>query len=687
MTEEKRKDFKNIIAFIDESKYDDAIEELNKLLLCDDVEKKEYANYLLGYINTCWDYSEKDEKEAKRRLYDNLNSKYPHPYAFILYSNIIEDKNIAENYIRKGIQLFPNDHRLYDKLFYLSNNKDEIISQVEEKGFTDISLLGEIISHLFYAEKWEKIECFIVRIKENNELNEFEKLYLMLIKAYVLLLRKEANYEEAENILKTIIEEDTDNNFLYAHYMGIIYAYIKNGDYKKATDYFDKLPVSNSICDFDDCPWPLNINLVFEKTYKLIFECIVLMFSKDQMRKSKASALYALYLYSSSIMFDVHRYGKTEVTALSRYLKNQFNIDVAIALYNMRCHFKQYREAYDILWMFLREYENPENKTLFFSEITEEATETEILHIANITLLNLKKDDYDKNLFLSCIFSELIEKLYELKAYKQVQLIADYFTIDQIISSDCAFECAYAYGSTDEKRSADIYEKLIQKEPKNSSAINNLGVQYEHKNELFGALECYEKALSITPNDEIQQNNLKRIQELILEQTEEEFSQIRDSISLESLNEIGYTIELCQKIISIQDSDMRNVLQRDLRECAVAVISSQDKSATIMCGSIMEALLMQKIKEQGIIKYNISEISKSKHATNYPLTDMGLNELLFVAERLNIIVKNSYHLGHYIRDYRNVVHPAKEIRMKEEITHDNVLTMWSVLRKLIVEIL
>lgn len=118
-------------------------------------------------------------------------------------------------------------------------------------------------------------------------------------------------------------------------------------------------------------------------------------------------------------------------------------------------------------------------------------------------------------------------------------------------------------------------------------------------------------------------------------------------------------------------------------ECAVAVLAKQDKLATIMCGSIVEALLMQRIFEQGISKYDITAISKYKKASNYPVSKMGLNELLFVADKEHLLDKNSYHLGHYIRNYRNVVHPAKEIRTKETVRHENVTTMWSVLCRLI----
>ncbi len=100
----------------------------------------------------------------------------------------------------------------------------------------------------------------------------------------------------------------------------------------------------------------------------------------------------------------------------------------------------------------------------------------------------------------------------------------------------------------------------------------------------------------------------------------------------------------------------------------------------------MEAVLMQKLQEKSITNYDISEVSHSKHTKNYSLEEMGLNELLYVADQEKLLDKNSYRLGHYIRDYRNVVHPAKEKRSKDAINHDNALTMWSVLKRLIDEL-
>ena len=165
----------------------------------------------------------------------------------------------------------------------------------------------------------------------------------------------------------------------------------------------------------------------------------------------------------------------------------------------------------------------------------------------------------------------------------------------------------------------DIYEAIVKREPNNSSAINNLGVCYEHAGALYKALDCYERVVTLAPNDKIHQNNLTRIKNLIYEKTEEEVCAISDAISVESLENIGYTDEFQRKLFLIHDNEMRDILQRDLRECAIAVVAGQDKTATIMCGSIIEALLMLKIKEQGISKYVPSGCRYTAHLNVLPL--------------------------------------------------------------------
>ncbi|BBK21955.1 tetratricopeptide repeat protein [Amedibacterium intestinale] len=679
--------FAEEIKLIEDKKYDEAVVKLQSFLSSDNEKIRAEVNYFLGYIHTRWDYKAKKSKLAMRYLYNNLNSSYPHPFAYVLYADVAEDANVAINYLNRGRQLFPKDPMIYMKLFQLSLDKNAVIETIQESGLNDSILLGKVISYLLSSNQWDKVHRFIFRIFNGNVLSAEDNSYLRLIEAYANLFKNTPNYQKAQMIFEELISWDIDNRFAYSHFLGLIFSYINLENYKKATELFDRIPISNIIHDFDDMLYPLGININFESIYCTIFKKITNFFNKDLLRKNKAKVLYSMYLYYPSEIYDIYRYKKSDALILSKYLKLNFNKKVATVLFNMRCHFGQFKEAYEILWDFLKNYENPNDSDIYISQIFDHVLEDDLLCIASYTIDCFQKEEFNEKMFVESIFSEMIIRMHSLNLFEHIRNISQFILISDILDSECAFECAFAYGKDNHFRSIEIYEGIIKREPNNTSCINNLGVQYEHRGNLYDALDCYEKANTLHPSEPIYNNNLKRINKLIQDELELDVSHIIDIVSIDSLEEIGYTIGFCKKIYSINDKIMRDILLRDLKECAFAIVAQQDKLASIMCGSIIEALLMYKIVENNISKYDISEISKKKNAVNYNVNDMGLNELLFVAHKEKLINTNSYHLAHYVKDYRNIVHPAKEKRIKEKINHENVLMMWSVLKRILNELL
>lgn len=679
--------FTEAIKLIKGKEYASATAKLQPLTSSDDAETAAKANYLLGYINTRWDYKEKNLSLAERCLYSNLNGLYPHPLAYVLYADVTEDVNVATNYLNKGIRRFPDDPRIYEKLLQKTANKDSVVDEIREKGLSDPQLLGAVISYLIADQQWDKIPRFLFRVRKDNELNDWENAYLKLIEANVYLFCKTPNYQAALKNFEELIVWDTDNCLAYSHFLGLVYTHIKLGNADRAVVMFDRIPIGNKIYDFDDGPCPLGININFEQMYRIIFEDIIKFFGKDVRRKSRARVIYSMYLYYPSEIYDVCRYKKSDALPLANYLRENFDTSVAAALFNMRCHFEQFKEAYEILWEFLRNYEDPDSANVFVSEVIDNIPDNNITDIASQTITNLQADAFDKKLFLRSVFSELVKRMHSLKLFEKIRTIAQHISIVDILNSDCAFECAFAYGKENEYRAIEIYEGIIKNEPNNAPCINNLGVQFEQRGNFYESLKCYEKAALICPEEQLYSNNQQRVRKHIQEELEADISCIADVLDVDALEEIGYTIDFCKTIHFIDDTTMRDILARDLRECAVAIVARQDKLASIMCGSIIEALLMCKITERGISKYDISEISKAKTANNYVVSSMSLSELLYVARQEDLITINSYRLGHYVRDYRNIVHPAKEKRMKEEISHENVLMMWSVLKRISGELL
>lgn len=677
--------FDEIIRKIQAKEYGEAKDALLPLTTKGEPKDIAYANHLLGYIYTCYDNPEEDEQKAKRYLRQNLTSDYPHPYAYYLFARVEEDKNIALNYLRIGVSKYPKDPNILKQLLWLSPDKDYAIQKIDASKATDPLLLGSVITHFIEIRQWERINPYLNTLFEREDNNDEERAFLRFLQGYSLLFREKPNATKAENVFREAVLLDKDNNCAYAQYLGLIYAYILQGKNEEAESWFDRLPINNTIHDFFDGPRPFDITIFFEQEYALIFGAIGNMFSADNDRKLRSDALYALYLYNPSEDYDgMYRYKKSDAAVLTRYLKRSFNKHVACALYHMRYHFKQYKEAYNVLCEYIKNYLDWGED--IYSLPFEEAKKEELISIAGYTVECLKAENFDTDRFVELLFEELIYALHKNELYDQVRDVSDCLSDSVILKRECAFECAFAYGANDHSRAIVLYEKLIKKEPTNSAAVNNLGVQYEHSGDLFSALSCYERSYTINKSNDRSKNNLERVKNAIRQRTTNEFRSIAKSISLKPMENIGYNLEMQRKILTIQDKEVRDILARDLKECAIAVVAGQDKMATIMCGSIIEALLMQKIRERSIDKYDISQISKSKHATSYPVVDMGLNELLFVADQEKILDKNSYHLGHYIRDYRNIVHPAKEKRMSEEVSHENVLTMWAVLKRLLEEL-
>jgi len=165
-----------------------------------------------------------------------------------------------------------------------------------------------------------------------------------------------------------------------------------------------------------------------------------------------------------------------------------------------------------------------------------------------------------------------------------------------------------------------------------------------------------------------------------------EYEKITDKLNIETLEEIGYTSELTDLINNIPGMDFRELLKRDIKECAICLLIEQNKAAIIMCGSVIEALLMNKILENKIDKYDIGILSNKANKIKKTI-DMDLNELLFIIDKENLIKKEHFHLSHFARSYRNIIHPACEIRKGFEISNEEAKFMWDVLLRIIRAIL
>lgn len=120
--------------------------------------------------------------------------------------------------------------------------------------------------------------------------------------------------------------------------------------------------------------------------------------------------------------------------------------------------------------------------------------------------------------------------------------------------------------------------------------------------------------------------------------------------------------ELISKISSIKIEVLKKLINDDLDEVNVCFENGAYKSAIILCGSILEAVLLDWLSEYENTD-EVSDIGVDKNGR-----DMGLAKIIV---RLREIIKPEWYesqKAHEIRETRNMVHPKECIKSNKKVT-------------------
>lgn len=125
----------------------------------------------------------------------------------------------------------------------------------------------------------------------------------------------------------------------------------------------------------------------------------------------------------------------------------------------------------------------------------------------------------------------------------------------------------------------------------------------------------------------------------------------------------------------ISDDNFRKILERDYKELHKCIDSESDKSVLILSGSIIESILTEFFSS-----YPIDGTDPKK------ILEYDLFKLLELAYENKLISKSTKELSTVIKNYRNLIHPGREIRKKETFDHDTALVAKSVLNIILKEV-
>ena len=135
---------------------------------------------------------------------------------------------------------------------------------------------------------------------------------------------------------------------------------------------------------------------------------------------------------------------------------------------------------------------------------------------------------------------------------------------------------------------------------------------------------------------------------------------------------------------------MRDILERRWIEIEKCLSADASLSATVMMGGILEGLLMAKVNTfantNKLFKCN-SIPSYSNTQKKMPLNKWTLKTYIEVAYEMGWIGEVAKKVGVVLRDYRNYIHPQKELTHGIHISSKDARIFWSITSALANELL
>ncbi len=135
------------------------------------------------------------------------------------------------------------------------------------------------------------------------------------------------------------------------------------------------------------------------------------------------------------------------------------------------------------------------------------------------------------------------------------------------------------------------------------------------------------------------------------------------------------------QFLFISDIRYRKILEQDYQEILKCIDTGANKAAATISGSIVEALLTDYLLDKGVDK-----VQKGKTGSTIKVENAGLGNLIEYCNNNNLVSSKSYHLLQAIRDFRNLIHPAKSIRVKTTASEKDARLYKSALDIIIEEI-
>jgi hypothetical protein len=130
----------------------------------------------------------------------------------------------------------------------------------------------------------------------------------------------------------------------------------------------------------------------------------------------------------------------------------------------------------------------------------------------------------------------------------------------------------------------------------------------------------------------------------------------------------------------ISDPAMQGILIVRWGECTKCLEADVSLAATVMMGGLLEALLLARINRETDKKpiYTAKAAPKDYSKKVKPLSEWMLKDYIDVVHELGWISVSAKDVGAVLRDYRNYIHPQKQLSHGVHLKPDDAKLFWEV---------
>jgi len=125
---------------------------------------------------------------------------------------------------------------------------------------------------------------------------------------------------------------------------------------------------------------------------------------------------------------------------------------------------------------------------------------------------------------------------------------------------------------------------------------------------------------------------------------------------------------------------MQGILEKRWTECVICITAGAPLAATVMIGGLLEGLLLARVNRESNQKpiFTAKNAPKDRQGQPLHLKDWTLQGYIDVAHELGWITVAAKDVGVVLRDYRNFIHPQKQLSHGVSLTTPDAVILWEI---------